>query len=146
MLFACASSLGLRRVPRLGSRHLLGPRLLGDCESLPWRLASHACRAGPWPGLGSVFPHVACFPRSYPFSHNRTIKFSHQDHHDFLFGFGFCFSRTDTTGGQRRETPIAGSLHAGSDQKTKKKFHGSLFNHLKKRGKKGKKGRKGKKE
>ena len=41
----------------------------------------------------------------------------------FLFGFGCCFSRTDTTGGQRRETPIAGSLHAGSDQSKKKKTY-----------------------
>ena len=104
LLVVSASSFGFRRVPRLGSRPLLGPRLLGDCESLPWRLALLACRAEHWPGLGSVFLHVACPPN---FS-SRTIMI-------FLFGFGCCFSRTDTTGRQRRETPIAGSLHAGSD-------------------------------
>ena len=59
LLVVSASSFGFRRVPRLGSRPLLGPRLLGDCESLPWRLALLACRADHWPGLGSVFLHVA---------------------------------------------------------------------------------------
>ena len=117
MLISGACCLGCRRSAMLGPRLPLGPSLPGDRVSLPWRLASHACRAGPGSGVGRVFSSCSIFS-PYLFFFLPTV------HHVFQYRLYWRTLRGAPSSGCSQP---AGSVSFKKKERKKKKEFLSIF-------------------